>query len=272
MNLPVGQMARRDDAVDWMAGATLSAIVHVALIIGLVTMSDRSEPADDGSTVVNFIEAELLMYGEVMPLDGQLPWIPNPEPAPPDAQPPEPDEVIPPETSRPQQEVVRPVPEPPPQPVERRPEENRPRPEPQQREAPPARDRGPTNPNRPTNSDPLIGSRDGFVGGTSLSESALRNQYARIVQQLSRAIRRPAGVPESEYNRLRLRVYIRATDAGRISSWEVLEGSGNPMFDAAVESALNSFRVGSQRLELSTLNPEIRQRFIAHGLNLTITP
>jgi outer membrane biosynthesis protein TonB len=264
----------RTSIVDRLVGVMVSVTVHVGVVLFLVVLQQRSPPADEPTTLVNFIEAELLMYGEVMPVDGQLPWIANPEPAPPDALPPQPEDDLTVETSRPEQEVVRPpTPEPPPTPPpERPPEENRARPEPVQREAAPARDRGPSNPNRPTNRDPLVGSRDGFVGGTSLSETALRNQYARIIQQISRAVRRPAGIPDSQYARLRCRLHIRASEAGRIIAWEWLERSGNAMYDAAVESALNSFRQGSVRLELGSLNPEVRQQFIARGINLTITP
>lgn len=263
-------VTRPTDAAEVISGVVITVMAHVALGVLFWTVQTKSDTIAEPETIRHVITAELLMYGEVMPVDGQLPWIANPEQAPEAAEPPPPDQPIPEVTSAPEQEVVRL--NPPEQPQPPRPEQNQVRPETPRPEAPQRQDRGETNRNRPTNSDPLIGSRDGFVGGTSLSESALRNQYAQIISQLGRAIRRPAAIPDSEYERLSCRVYIRVTDAGRISSWEFRDRSGNAMYDSAVESALNSFRHGSNRLRVQSLNPEVRTQFMNSGLVLNIRP
>jgi outer membrane biosynthesis protein TonB len=270
--------ARRPDntTAEIVLGVICTGVVHTGLIVLLLFMRGGAVMVEEEpETRIEYITTELLMYGEVMPDDGQLPWIPNPEPAPEDALPPEPDEVLPEVTARPEQETVvlepEVVPDPPAEPT---PTENRAQPEPREREAPPRRDRGDTNPNRPTNTDPTIGSQDGFVGGTSLSESALRNQFSIIASQISREVRRPAGISDADYRRLSARVHIRVNDRGQITSYEFQSDgrSGNAMYDGSVEAALNSFRQGRNRLQLNSLNPEVRTRLISNGIIINVVP
>lgn len=257
-----------------VGGVALAAVSHAALIALLVLATGLS--SDEGTPLEldgEIVSAELLMWGEVMPEDGQLPWIANPEPAPPDALPPQPDDPPEQETTAPPQEVVDPTP---PDNAEVRLEneepENQAQPEDRQPEAAPRRDRGETNPNRPTNNDPVMGSPDGYVGGTSLSADAQRNAWAQIITTISSEVRRPSTIPDSVYATLSARVHIRVTTEGRISSWNFLDRSGNTSFDAAVETALNVFRRGRARLPLSSLPPELREAFIANGVNLRIRP
>lgn len=257
-----------------VGGVLLAAVSHGVLIALLVLAtgltSDTGEALEVDGQIVS---AELLMWGEVMPEDGQLPWIANPEPAPPDALPPQPDDPPEADTTAPQQEVVNPTP---PDDAEVHLEEedtdNQARPEEHRPEATPRRDRGESNPNRPTNNDPVMGSPDGYVGGTSLSADAQRNAWAQIITTISSEVRRPSTIPDSVYPTLSARVHIRVTTDGRISSTRFLEPSGNSSFDAAVESALNVFRRGRARLPLHTLPPELREAFIADGVNLRIRP
>jgi outer membrane biosynthesis protein TonB len=257
------------DTPEVLAGVVASVVAHI-VIAAMVLVASFAKPdaADEADT--NVLAGEVLMLGEVMPLPGELPWIANPEPAPENAPPPEPNQPIPEQTAAPDQEVVRLNQQPPPEQAPERPQENRVQPQPTPRDAPPRPDRGETNPNRPTNSDPRIGSTEGFAGGTSLSEDALRNQYAIIQAQIQRAMTRSRAISDSEYARLVARVEIRATAQGRISSWEFLDRSGNVLFDSSIETALNSFREGSQRLNLAALNVEVRDRFVNNGLRLNI--
>lgn len=256
------------DAPEVIAGITAAVVAHVGLAAAfLISAWTEAAAAEDRQS--ELLAGEVLMLGEVMPLPGELPWIANPEQAPENAPPPDPTQPPPPETAPPDQEVVR-LNEAPPEQTPERTVENQARTEPQNRDAPERTDRGETNPNRPTNNDPTIGSREGMAGGTSLSPDALRNQYAIIQAQIQREIRRPRSISDSEYAALRARVYIRATAQGRISSWEFEDRSGNILYDSAIETALNAFREGTQRLQLNALNEEVRTRFIENGLILNI--
>ncbi len=256
------------DAPEVVAGIVASVAAHVAIgVLVVVAAFTTPDPAEDVER--NVLAGEVLMLGEVMPLPGELPWIANPEPAPENAQPLPPETPIPEQTAPPEQEVVR-LNQQPTEPTPPRETENRPRETPRNADAAPRPDRGETNPNRPTNTDPRVGSTEGFAGGTSLSEDALRNQYAIIQGQIQRAMQRSRAISDSEWARLSARVEIRATVQGRISSWEFHERSGNVLFDSAIETALNSFREGAGRLQLQALNAEVRDRFVQNGLILRV--
>ena len=122
----------------------------------------EGEDEEDG-VVLSVIETELLMYGEVMPDDGELPWIANPEEAPQESDP-EPAPIPEEETTLPEQETVVIEPEPVAEPSEVV-QENRPDPVEHRPELAERQDRGETNPNRPENQRPTMGSQDGFQGG-----------------------------------------------------------------------------------------------------------
>jgi outer membrane biosynthesis protein TonB len=257
------------DTPEVLAGVAVSVAAHIVIGV-MVFVATWQQAAEADEADANMMAGEVLMLGEVMPLPGELPWIANPEPAPENAPPPEPNQPPPEQTAVPDQEVVRLNPEPPPEQTPERPQENRVEQTQAPQDAPPRPDRGETNPNRPTNADPRIGSTEGFAGGTSLSEDALRNQYSIIQAQIQRAMTRSRAISDSDYARLSARVEIRATSQGRISSFEFLERSGNVLFDSSIETALNSFREGSARLNLAALNPEVRDRFVSNGLRLNI--
>ena len=142
----------------------------------------------------------------------------------------------------------------------------------QNRDAPDRADRGETNPNRPTNDRPRVGFQDGYAGGTSLSESALRNQFAIIQSQIGRQIDRPTSIDEATWSRLSATYQIRVAVDGQIVDFQRVTGSGNSTFDAQVEVALNRFRSGRERLRLSSLNDEVRQAFIEQGFRITVRP
>ena len=256
-----------------VGGVLLAAVSHGVLIALLVLAtgltSDTGEALEVDGQIVS---AELLMWGEVMPEDGQLPWIANPEPAPPDALPPQPDDPPEADTTAPQQEVVNPTP---PDDAEVHLEEedtdNQARPEEHRPEATPRRDRGESNPNRPTNNDPRVGSTEGFAGGTSLSASAQRNQLAPITAQLSRALQRPTAIDDATYRSLSAVVQFRVSEAGRVLDWEIVEPSGNQLFDAAVSRMLNRFKLGSDRLNLSVVtNEAFRDAIVRRGFQTTV--
>lgn len=260
--------AQRPDNVGLIFGLALTSAAHLAFV-GLLLMVDVFGDDEPQGVLLPVISAELLMLGDQMPEDGELPWIANPEPAPQQDDNPEPAPVPEEETTLPQQETVVITPDPaPPQQVR---EENRAQPEERQPDRQERRDRGETNPNRPTNERPRMGSPDGFAGGTSLSASALQNQFAGLVAQLGRALRRPSSITDAEYASLEAVVYIRTSVEGRVLSWEFVESSGNRAFDSAVESMLNRFRMGSDRLRLSTVsNEDLRNRMVAEGFRIPV--
>ena len=248
-------------------GVLLTIVAHAAFV-GLLSLVAGFGGDEPDTILLPVVSTELLMLGDVMPEDGELPWIANPEPAP---QNPEPAEAPTPpeeETTLPQQETV--VLNAPAEAEQVR-EENRPVPEQSNPERAPRQDRGETNENRPTNDRPRMGSPDGYVGGTSLSAQALQNQFAGLVAQLGRALRRPSSIPDAEYRRLEALIQIRTTSEGRITNWEFVESSGNQIFDSAVSSMLNRFRTGSDRLRLSTVsNEDLRARMISEGFRIPV--
>lgn len=255
------------------SGLVLTAIAHVGMI-GLMLLANFGVGDEGGPEPFELpvIETELLMLGEQMPEDGMLPRMANPEEAPQVDDNPEPAEVPEEETALPDQETVVLERETPPEPAPERRIENRPNPEREQpRDAPERRDRGETNPNRPTNDDPRVGSREGFAGGTSLSEAAQRNQLAPIASQLARALQRPAGIDDSTYRRLSCDVRFRVSDAGRVLDWTIIDPSGNELFDSAVTRMLNTFRFGNARLNLSAVtNESFRRAIVLRGFVTTV--
>jgi outer membrane biosynthesis protein TonB len=262
--------AQQKDTVGVAFGALLTLFAHVVLVGMLFFVNPIGEGDEAADTLVlSVIETELLMYGEVMPTDGELPWIANPEEAPQESDS-EPAPVPEEETTLPEQETVVIQPEPAADTVPIV-QENRPEPVDHRPDLQTRPDRGETNPNRPENQRPTMGSQDGFQGGTSLSASALANQFAGIVRQLSRALRRPAAIPSDEYEDLEATVWVRCTGSGQITTWEFEQRSGNRLFDAAVESMLNRFRMGSDRLRLSSVsNAEIRDQMVSDGFRIPV--
>lgn len=268
-------MTPRTDTSGIASGLLCSLVAHVAMF-GLILIANASGDSspEEAPFELPVLSTELLMLGEQMPEEGMLPRIANPEEAPQVDDNVAPPEVPEEETALPDQEEVvlerEPVPEPPER--EERREENRPNPEPQpERDAPPRRDRGETNPNRPTNNDPRVGSTEGFAGGTSLSAAAQRNQLAPITAQLSRALQRPTAIDDATYRSLSAVVQFRVSEAGRVLDWQILEPSGNQLFDAAVSRMLNTFKLGSSRLNLSVVtNDEFREAIIRRGFQTTV--
>lgn len=260
--------AQKQDSAGLVFGVALTFVAHAAFVFLLVLVNPMGQSEGEETILVEVTSTELLMYGEVMPEDGQLPWIANPEQAPEQPQD-EPTPVPEEETTLPPQEAV--VLDPEPAEVDPTPEENRAQPEEHRPELAARPDRGETNQNRPENQRPTMGSQDGFEGGTSLSASARAHQFAGIVRQLSRALRRPAAISQDEYRRLEAMVYVRCTSTGQITDWEFVERSGNRLFDAAAESMLNRFKMGSDRLRLSSVsNAEYRESMIANGFRIPV--
>lgn len=250
-------------------GAALTFLAHVVLFAMLFFVNPMGDGEEADGVVLQVIETELLMYGEVMPTEGELPWIANPEEAPQESDP-EPAPVPEEETTLPEQETVVVEPEPVAEAVVV-PQENRPEPVEHRPELEQRPDRGETNTNRPENQRPTMGSQEGFRGGTSLSASALANQFAGIVNQLKRTLRRPAAIPSDEYESLEATVWVRCTGSGQITEWEFERRSGNRLFDAAVESMLNRFRMGSDRLRLSSVsNVAVREQMVSDGFRIPI--
>lgn len=263
--------SQRTGPVEVFAGVVLTCVAHVALGTLLFLVESHKEAEERTTVELLVIDAELAALGDVLPVAGQLPEIANPEEAPEDAPPPDPTQPIPEETSVPDSEVV--VLNQEPEPVQEqertvvRADEVQ-----QNRDAPDRADRGETNPNRPTNDRPRVGFQDGYAGGTSLSESALRNQFAIIQSQIGRQIDRPTSIDEATWSRLSATYQIRVAVDGQIVDFQRVTGSGNSTFDAQVEVALNRFRSGRERLRLSSLNDEVRQAFIAQGFRITVRP
>jgi outer membrane biosynthesis protein TonB len=260
--------AQKQDTVGMAFGASLTFLAHAAFFALLFLVNPLGGADEEIAITVSVTTTELLMYGEVMPVDGELPWIANPEEAPEQTEQerlPVPEE----ETTLPEQETV--VIEPEPSDAVVVPEENRPEPEEHRPELEARPDRGPTNENRPENQRPTMGSQEGYQGGTSLSASALANQFAGIVRQLSRALRRPAAIPQDEYRGLEAEVYVRCTGSGQVIDWEFEERSGNRLFDAAIESMLNRFKMGSDRLRLSSVsNGDLREAMVSNGFRIPV--
>jgi outer membrane biosynthesis protein TonB len=247
------------------SGSIIMGFVFTLLFHGLVAglyLHWESEQAEaltvpDETQLMRYEAVELLMWGEVMPEPGQLPNISNPAPetAPPDVvhiEPPPPEE-------------------PPPVIVQREPE-----PEPRRRaeEPPPEapRDDSRHNRTRPVNTEPLAGSPQGFRGGTSLSPTALANLFGPMQAQIQRAFSPPGSLARDELSRLSARVRIYVNADGRITRFTWIRRSGNDLFDSAAERALNTFRLGSQRLRLPTGNQQAMDQVLEHGLEIMIEP
>ena len=264
-------MTPRADIPEITTGIVAALAAH-AILVGIILFANFGPEEAHAPVVLPVLETELLMLGEQMPEEGMLPRMANPEEAPQDSVR-EVVEEVPEETALPDQETVVIEREPEPEP-EVRPVENRPDPTPRPREeAAERQDRGETNPHRPTNDDPTTGSREGFAGGTSLSATAVANQLAPISAQIGRAVRRPASIPEAEFRSLSCSVSFRVSELGRVlpGSWDIERSSGNRLFDAAVQNALNSFSRGSSRLQLQRItNADLRSAVIRRGFEITI--
>lgn len=251
-------------------GLVLTLVAH-GVVLAFALVGSMSEPAAAPPAPV-VIEAELLKWGEVMPKDGQLPWIANPEPAekpeePEEVKPEEPKEVAPPDEET---VALKPLPEEPKKPKKETLEQ-----QPKKEEKPKVTAtqpyRGETNPLRPTNNLPVMGSSQGFQGGTSLSAQAVSNQMARITAQLQRALRAPAGIPPGECRTLSATVYVRVTVQGRISTCDIKASSGNGLFDGAVRTMCSRYSMGQSRLDLNSITDAgLRQSIEKSGFNSQI--
>jgi hypothetical protein len=162
--------------------------------------------------------------------------------------------------------------------VDLQPQEPEPPPEPQEieqvevqreeREDPPDQreDTDRHNEERPINNEPLPGSEEGHRGGTSLSSTAIANLFSRMQQQIQRAFR--ARQPSASSSKTR-RECIRSTAKANLECG-VGRPPGNSAFDSAVETALNTFRLGSQRLYMPTTNEEAMDLALEDGIGITI--
>lgn len=247
------------------AGATLA--IHCGLLVWFA-VGRNAEPEPKAEPVLAMIvESELLRWGEQEPDPTAMPQIANPRPAPDNA---------PPSVTPPTEETR----EAPTETVDLRANERAESATPTERraqevEANPnasvATNRGPSNPNRPTNDVPIEGFADGFRGGTSLSPSAQRNLLARIQEQLQSAFRPPRSLSDTELQRLKIRVHVRISKEGQILGWEVLESSGNRQFDSAALTTLNRFRNGMDRLDMASIRDVSYREFIeSQGLPITM--
>lgn len=258
-------MNRKTD-IPALALASLGTIgVHVGVVVLLMLFHSFSGALEREEEVhLPVIDTELLKWGEEMPDEHALPTIANPAPAP------EP-ETVP-------EELPEPQPEAEPAPAEeiainaqdsKQSEENEEQLKPEEErseDAPAVEYRGEHNPNRPTNTERIQGSPEGFRGGTSLSEAAKRNQMSAIQEQLQRAFRPPSSISESELRRMQARFRIVVDASGRIIRWQLLSSSGNRHFDTTAEAVLNRFRHGDERLRLQSISNEaLREQIIADG-------
>lgn len=244
--------------------------MHVGVVAFLIFFQSVSNAnRDDDMVQLPVISTELLKWGEEMPDENALPVISNPAPAPePDEMPevlPEPD----PEAEPTPAETVdlNAAPSDTPAPTE----QLKPREPERTEDAPQVAYRGETNPHRPTNEHRIQGSPDGFRGGTSLSDSAIRNQLSAIQDQLQRAFRPPRSISESALRSMEARFRISVDASGRIVRWELIRSSGNRQFDTTAEAAFNRFRHGSERLRLSSITDEpLRDQIVAQGFETTM--
>ena len=84
-NDPMPLERARPDRFALVGGAALTLVLHAGLVVLTVFFAARPQPdaaAPEDELIVEYTPAELLAWGEVMPEDGQLPWIANPAPAP----------------------------------------------------------------------------------------------------------------------------------------------------------------------------------------------
>jgi outer membrane biosynthesis protein TonB len=250
-----------DPTLGIIVGFLATLLFHGLVIGGYLYWNARQAealPSHVDSELMHYEAVELLMWGEVMPEPGQLPIMANPAP---EEAPPEIVELRPP-----------PPEEPPPVVAQVQPEQPQPRPREQEvpREAP--RDDSRHNPSRPVNTERLEGSPQGFRGGTSLSPTALANLFGPAQAQIQRAFNPPGSISREELARLTARVRIYVNADGRITRFTWVTRSGNALFDSSAERALNTFRLGSQRLRLPTSNQQAMDQVLEHGLEIMIEP
>jgi TonB family protein len=95
---------------------------------------------------------------------------------------------------------------------------------------------------RPTALERIVGQRDGstYGSGTEWKEG---NVYAgKVGVALRQQFTVPPFLSEAELRRLRVRIRVtRMTAAGQVTSFEVVERSGNPGFDTAATQAVQRF-------------------------------
>lgn len=230
-------------------GVFFSAAIHVGLVLFFFAgQQEDAEAAVEPAALLPFEEVELLMWGEVMPTPGALPTIANPAPETRE------EDVV---NVEPQDDQVA-IPEEQPEPDERRPQED-------ELEEDQRRDDRRHNPNRPVNNEALIGSPDGFRGGTSLSATAMANLFSRAQEQLQTSVRAPSTLSASQLQSIRGVVQIYVNREGRVLRYNWIEHTGNRTYDSAVERALNGFYLGSRRLSLPTHHEQAMQQVLEYG-------
>ena len=271
--------AETQEAKAFASGAALSAAIHGVLFL-LVLFGHRLGHRIEAPPELPVIMADLLRLGEVMPEPGQLPELHNPPPAPvaqersvaarptpaptPTPAPPDPDTVVlqrEPTPTPPTREPTPPTPPRTPQPTTQA----------GGGEAQRAAAVGRHDPSREITDGPALGSPDGFAGGVSLSDSAMRNQFSRIQAQFNEAFQRPSNLTDDQLRNLRVILFVRVTEQGRIASFEIVRSSGNSAFDFRARQMANRFREGDLRLDLpSVTNESLRRDLIRRGFLVSI--
>lgn len=237
-----------------MAGSLATLLLHGALIgLYLYFHEEEETPEEEPVEYAQYEEVELLMWGEVMPEDHQLPVIANPAPEE------QPEEVVQIDEPPPEEEAVTPPPEEEEEPVQR-----------EEREETTRRDDRRHNPERPVNDEALVGSPDGFRGGTSLSPTALANLFGPVQEQIQNAYRPPSSLSAQELSRLSAVVRVYVNEDGRITRYRFSDRSGNSAFDSAVERALRNFQLGSRRLRLPFHNEAAMRQALDRGFEVTV--
>jgi TonB family protein len=278
MELAVGGHDRGADRVRWpevAAGAAVSIALHggLALAVVLATVFSGSEPAETYHLV--FDDVELLALGEIRD-SRELPRMAG------DMSPPEADQVvIDPTVEEPDpQPTAEAPPEPDPAAIQRQREEEEARREEEERRAREERQRrreaalGRIDSQGPGDAVPE-GSQLGVAGGT-VSDEALANMMqtyqVRVLQEIQRFWEVPSTLSEQELQSLygMVRVHVRLSDSGHVTSYQFLSRSGNDQFDQSIERVIQRFerQRGGRALPMPD-QPELRRQVVSQGLTLT---
>ncbi len=276
---PTARAGKRDP-VRWpevAAGVVMSLFLHggialVAVIAALV--APEVEPTETLDVV--FEEVELLALGEIRD-SAELPRLPG------DFSPPEADTVV----IDPTVEEPDPQPatepedvEPDPAAIQRQREEEEARQEEEERRAREERQRrreaalGRLDSVGPGDDVPE-GSPLGVEGGT-VSDEALANMMqtyqVRVLQEIQRYWEVPATLSEQELQQLygRVRVHVRLSESGHVTSYRILARSGNEQFDGSIERVIQRFerQRGGRTLPMPD-QADLRREVLRQGLTLT---
>lgn len=260
------------------AGAAVSVALHggLALFVVLAALFEP-EPEEPEFLDLVFEEVELLALGEIR--DSQeLPRMAG------DFSPPVADEVvIEPSTEptpEPQADPTPPPEAPDPAAIQRQREEEEARQEEAERVAREERQRrreaafGRIDSSGPGDAVPE-GSPDGVAGGT-VSDAALANMMqtyqVRVLQEIQRFWEVPSTLTEQELQRLygQVRVHVRLSESGHVTSYRIIARSGNEQFDGSIERVIQRFerQRGGRALPMPD-EPELRRQIISQGLTLT---